>query len=312
LLSLVEGELDAPRYAPTPLLVNFYADMANKKAIGEHAGYLYESAVSRHGINARARTLVYPAPADGDTEAGSMHRLEVFDEGDEGAGESSVRVVAMQLDLVVTDDHPVVFTRRLRYANITVAGRVILGKAGNEFEIASSEITSSSLEIGASVIVARTRGRGDRIIIATDGYDQRHSNLRVEQKGQGELIISWPSGQLHPWGPYYRNQVLDERPDATGALHALMRILSWFKRDKKEDFARYKLLIDNVAVGRSPVRQRLLDYLISQGIITADNRFYKLNMTRARQAGINREDLRAGNMTESLALFLQNFLEWEH
>jgi hypothetical protein len=309
LADAVKAELDSPTYVPTPLFVQFYSDLSKGIAPGDHAGYLYESAVSRHGLDSQVRTIIVSPTSDESLSEG-QHWFEVFEDGEIESDASPSLTSGIALNLAVSEDRPVVFSRRLRHAYINVQGRLVLGNSGNEFEISDSEIACSTLELRSNVLVARVHERGNRVAIEAAECIQIPAVVKVELKGQGALVISWPGGERYPWAMYYHHQIPSETKDAVGAMMALRRILTWFKKDKRADLARYKMLIDNVAVGHSEVRQQMLQYLLSQKIVVIDEPLYKLDLPKARQAGINWIDLRQVTVTESLGKFLEKFLKW--
>ena len=94
---------------------------------------------------------------------------------------------------------------------------------------------------------------------------------------------------------------------------ALRRILSFFRRDKKEDFARYKELIDNKVVGNNPLRQQMRDYLISEKIMRFRGEpLYYIDMERLEQAGINWTALRRSEPNPKTIRFIEKFLQWRN
>jgi len=139
---------------------------------------------------------------------------------------------------------------------------------------------------------------------------QASATLRVERKGVGSLVINWPEGSQHPWAQYYSEKVDTESADRPGAMLALRRILTWFRKDKKANFARYKDLVDNVAVGENPFRQRMLQFLRQRNIILDNAPLYVLNTNLAQQVGINWMDLRSGKLTPEVIPFLDEFLQF--
>jgi len=123
-------------------------------------------------------------------------------------------------------------------------------------------------------------------------------------------VISWPEGKKYPWAPYYVDQIVYESTDIQGSFMALHRILRYFKKDKFKKFSKARILIDNVAVGSSETRQKMLEYLKKFKIINIREQMYILDIDKAGQLGINWTDLREQQMTNTLYEFLEKFTEW--
>lgn len=298
----VERYLDRGEFALTPLFCFFYAEAADGAGSGRHAGYLYEAATAQHAVDSFTQTtLVSPA------EDGGPHVLDVFVEGPD-----DVVLNGVTLPLLVGDGHPVTFRGPLRSVHLEVRGPVELGSPGAELEMADAVIACDRLTLRAKSVIARCYQRGDDVVLRAGEYVQLDGTLTVDKRGDGALDVSWPGSDRHPWARYTGGDKSNGEPDRQAALLALRRILTWFRRDRKEDFARFFELIDNVAVGQNPLRQRMLGFLQDRGVLTLRGRLYVLDPERARNAGINWMDLRRGQVTDAMSPILDAFLAWDH
>lgn len=301
----VRAFLDEPSCPVSPMLAQFYMHCARGSAPGDLAGYLYESAVARHGIRACPRMiLIAPDCHDGTSTA---HRLEVFDDLSDGSCLPTTSPADVAFDLLVDRQHPVVFSRQLRHAVLVVRGQLVLGSPHVDFEMTDVEVISDSLTFRSSRVVVRTSG-GVGVTLKALQYTQIPAALRVDKLGDGPLSISWPGGDTYPWSRYFVGELHEEPQSVEGALLALRKILTWFRRDKRSDLARYKLLIDNVAVGCSKFRACLRDYLIRERILVESGCLYKLDVQRAQSVGINWRDVRDCKASPALKGFLEGFL----
>ncbi len=290
-----------PTYVATPLLIQFYCAGETELVWGEDAGFFYESFSSRDTVtNLSSATIMLPPAADE-----MLHTFELFDAGPDGSSEP--------IRFFIRDESPVnvVFNRRLRNAFLNVEGTVTLGNATNGFEIADSQVNCRSLVVRSRVFIVRSSSQAQAVEITTETYEQIPPMIELQTRGPGRLAVSWPGARLYPWTRFVA-EATDDTRRRTGqdSFLALRRILGWFRRDKKEDLARYRDLIRNVVVGENVLRQFMLKFLIERGTIFPDGPLYKLNISRLTAAGLNYSDLRQGRETESITRFLEEFEVW--
>jgi hypothetical protein len=293
--------MQKPTYVATPLLIQFYRADGHELVWGEDAGFFYESFSSRDTVTNLSSTAILLPP----TSDAVSHTFELFDAGPEGAPEPT--------RLFVRGDSPVnvVFSRRLRQAVLIVEGVVTLGNATNGFEITDSEIICRTLVVRSRVFIVRSSTQAQAVEMRAETYEQIPPTIDVQTRGPGRLAVSWPGAKLYPWATFVAEATGDtQRRIEQDSFLGLRRILAWFRRDKKEDLARHRDLIRNVAVGENFLRQRMLEFLIHRGIIFEDEPLFKVNISMLSAAGINYSDLRQGRATESISRFLEEFEFW--
>jgi hypothetical protein len=163
------SRFDTSRYISTPLLVQFYVHCGNGSAPGDHAGYLYESALSGHGINARPRMIIV---AGRDSSGTATHDLEVFDEAMNDGGDDGTCIPGITISLKVSDEHPVVFPRHVRHALLAIQGKLVIGNPSNECEIMDTEANATSIEVRSPAVILRTHDPSWRIVLQADRCGQ--------------------------------------------------------------------------------------------------------------------------------------------
>jgi len=302
LRGLTRERMQAPDYVATPLLIYFYRADETELVYGDDVGFFYESFSSRDTVSNLSRRVVVRPPS---LEGEFTHTLELY-EASMSSGSESVL-------LYIREGSPVnvVFSRRLRNARLRVNGTVTLGSSTNEFEITDSNVNCQTLVIRSKVFVVQSSAHAQEVVLTAQSYQPIPPTINVQVRGPGRLAVSWPGARRYPWATY------TPQFDGGGggrfqhdAFLALRGILSWFRRDKKEDMARHRDLIRNAEVGQNAIKRAMLLFLFDRGILYEEQPLYKLNMEVLAQIGINYSDLQRGNETPAIAGFLQAFEDW--
>lgn len=192
---------------------------------------------------------------------------------------------------------------------LEINGRVILGTQFGEFEITDAEIICDDIELRSKLFVVHSSSQGQAVRIVAANYTQVPASIDIKTRGPGTLEVFWPGGNQYPWARYYIDQAAPrERVEVADAFLGLRRILTWFRRDRKHDFARHRDLINNVAVGEHVLRRALLGYLFDRQIIYEVAPLYIFDENVATRAGINWPDIRSGRMTDQVREFLEPFM----
>ena len=80
-----------------------------------------------------------------------------------------------------------------------------------------------------------------------------------------------------------------------------------FRKEGKQEFARYKELVENLVVGGDSVRQDMLDYMKKKGIIQSRSVLYVLATDKLNELGLSWEGSQASTKPE-LDKFLTEFI----
>jgi hypothetical protein len=207
-------------------------------------------------------------------------------------------------------ENRMVFHHRLRNAIVSTTGTLALGTRESSFELAAAELQVDRLEIRAPELVVRRYSDDQRVVVQAKSVADDIHQVKVNAPDKNALSVDWSGAQHFPWAPYYRPNVLSEEPNLEGAFLALRRILIWFRRDKREEFAKMREMIENVVVGRSELRQEVLGFLLDKGILHEAGHLFVLNEDAARSSGINWTALRHTDPPAQLRVLLSEFLTW--
>lgn len=185
---------------------------------------------------------------------------------------------------------------------------------GAKIELKSHvSIDCKNLSCSPSEIMLSSGEGSDNIIRLTcDNFApdfSRTGNIEIINKsGNNDLkfeIIS--SNRLtYPFIDFHKEKIRVDLPkDLMIKFHKLKNIVGWFRSHSKGDLARYKELIDNVAVGNSSIGKSIIKKLIGEGILyTQESKYFIDNDKMNLILGVSRDDLVNGNVTEKVKTFL--------
>jgi hypothetical protein len=276
---------------PSPLLGRFLLGMTGDRALaGPELGIVYDSLSAQEVV------------------AGNIH-IVVNDEGHSQAARAYVRFESTNETLefmVDTSEGPVSFQRRLRDAVIDSDGHVGLGSPVSDFIMGPGvSVTSSMLSFESSL--TRVILGDEPVLIQADLIDLPSGGVQLKVVGDGILKASWPD-MTFPWIAYKEDIPTEEDDDAElyDLLRHLSHIFKYFVRHRREPLQAPKLLVDNIAVGRSPDARRVLSYLIEIGVVTVSADGYQTDLDALAARGINYMDLRSRTLTPALRELLRD------
>jgi hypothetical protein len=294
--------LDRVGFVPTPLFAGFYSRALMAPGSGSHAGYLYESAISQLSLD-NAALSAHVSPEEGN----GAHRLIVLAE-DRKADSS----LLLDIVLLVDGQNPLTFRRRLRNASLIVEGPLEFHSPGGDFELVDVEAVATELRLNAMRLVVNTYTRHQRVLLEAGKLTSYGHFIQLAVNGEGQFKLNWPGANHYPWASYHDSTIFHEPADRNGVMLALRRILKWFRRDKRDEFAKKADFIDNVVLGRhvtrNPLREALFHYLVERGILELQGSMYVMHEDAARGAGLNWRDLRETAPPKGLVPFIDSFL----
>lgn len=296
---LAEAELGAAEFVPTVLLADFHVRASDAPVNARHFGYIYESAIASRAFSDTSRTTLVPV-----ADHPGLHDLEI----DKGAGELDGSAGRLVTRLLIEPGSPLTIRSRLRDAFMEVDGALALGVAKGEVELENVQVSAKELVINAQSVIARCYDQSAGVEITAEAYSQISPNLAVRKLGSGAFSATWPASDTYPWSVASSDPTKNSIVDLDSALFALGRIMSWFRRDRRRELARYWELIDNVAVGGHPVRQAMLRYLVQKSILYRKGNFYMVSSDAAANYAINFASIRQRPTPPKLQAFLTSFV----
>jgi hypothetical protein len=272
----VKNELDrAPRGKPyilSPLFAELYLFKTNQKVPADTAGYLYESIASR-AVKGQFSADIVP-DEDG-------HRFIITDR----AGDETI-------DCTLLPGTAIFFARQLTNIRIETEGEVILG-CNNDFELSDCSVIAGKITVEANALIVRSYT--DEQFVSLESADVTYPPALTINCNNKERFSVFSQPLNYPWIEYYRGAFSRNPQNGIEKVAAALRsILSFFRKNDKNRFARHSKYVDNIVVGRSPMRQAIFQYLVERRLVTAnDNRqLYFLEWRELNERGVNWEQLR--------------------
>jgi hypothetical protein len=257
-------------------------------------GYLIESLLAHPTLGASFRIII----------EGSGNNIVVQVDHDGVSWIPEIRLTEVH--------HGLWFWRRLERAIVDVDSNVSIGTNEHDF-ILGPDVVLDCHQL-------KFNSRNVRIFTAKNGHNVEGVTLRAHAiDGQPRLSVYGPpeklqvfgSGLMHPWVQWLTKEPAAELPDAVvrRAFVDLRRLLGRFRAHGYGELGRHASVIENLAVGQSPTRQKLLNYCIKRGNMFKDGQLYKLDSKVIDALGISLAHLRNGVYTPKLAVFLREFFE---
>lgn len=185
---------------------------------------------------------------------------------------------------------------------------------GNKIEM-TGPISIDCRHISCSpseVLISKGNGIAGKIRLSCENilfdYSRNGSILLVNRdnmaKGEFEIIsanqIAFPFVDFHT--RYVKKNV---SVDVEKRFHKLKNIIGWFRSHSKGDLARYKELIDNIAVGSNSTSKKIVNKLLKYGVFYIDESKYFINSNKMTEIlGVSRDSLMNNEITDKVKDFL--------
>ena len=280
------------RFVVTSLFAYFYQNKNNNRCDGRHAGYLYESAISRRGAEDSMLMTFVKEKSDG------LHEIEIVNPDGHQANN-------LKFEFGETDD--LVIERRLANAIIRVNCNVILGKKDGSIELSDVEIRSNEITFRATDCLLKTTNESS-IVLCSEVAKTESPAFNLKKIGNGVVEVHWEGAEVYPWSDYHTPSLGAKTSDLMEEFYALKRILSPFRKHGRDEFAKQMNFIENVIVGTSELRQRILYKLIQKSILRKDGsqNQYFVNEENLNAIGITWSDIKRFNITSDVKKVLED------
>jgi hypothetical protein len=287
-------------FVPSPLLLRFYAATGAGNGKATHAGFLHESGIAASAIGDAEFSI---GVADDSTTPSSVSLTVDC--------QSAVPPLQVSMSLTHSEAMPLTFRRRLAGASIAVSGRVVLGD-GSSFHVQDSDLDCDTLEIKAKELVVLAGPGGRRSELSARSLVHTTTPFSLKATPTSALALDWPEANRHPWLNHRDQKLGQQTYDRDGAFFALHRVLKWFRRHKRSEYAKYRKFIDNVIGGRGgghEIRREMIEYLLAEGHLQVNEPFYTIDPQRLEDVGVTWASLQSGNRQPSADGFLDAFLK---
>lgn len=296
---LAESELSSGQFVPTVLLADFHVRASQHPVRARHFGFVYESAIASRAFSEASRTTLVPV-----VDKPGLHDMEI----DRGTGDGASSGEKFVTQLLVESGSPVVIRSRLRDAFMEIHGTLALGVSQGEVELENVQLSAREIMVNAQTIVARCYDKTSGVEITGNAYSQPGPDLQVCKLGSGLFSARWPGSEIYPWSVANSDPSRNAVVDFDAAVFALGRIMSWFRRDRRKELARYWELVENVAVGGHPVRQAMLAFLMQNNMLYRQGNFYIVNSDEAAKHAISFASIKQRPIPAKLRSFLEAFV----
>lgn len=298
-----ELQLDSGSFVPTPLLASFFVRLLTRPGNAAYAGYLYDAAVSRFGLD-RAAVSTFVSAERGE----GVHTLQIV--ATDVHGRESV---ALDVSLRVSESSPLTFRRHIRNATVLAEGTLVLDGADGDFELVNADLRATEMRIRARRLqVSAATGTDGESLLRAERCEATAGGLEVVVQEGASLAVSWPGSDRYPWVTYDDPDIDREPADRQGVMAALYRMLKWFRKDKRNELGKLAAFIDNVVVGRhtgrQPLRDALLSFLVERGIMRLNGPIYVVSDEMVKRYGLHLPALRAAHPPKALAQLIDEFL----
>jgi len=287
--------LSKGEFATTQLFANFYHSCHKGNCIGQHVGYLYESATSKKQLD-DGMLFTYIESTDS-----TNYSVEILSPEDENSN-------SLRFNCVLDNENFLVFERRLVNADINIQNsKIVLGRPLHSIELNDVNIVSNEIVFKADECIINCYDSSSSIIASK--VLEESSYFKVTKKGDEKFEVFWPGANVYPWTNYYSEglNIEIEDPEIKGKIYSLQRILSPFRKHKRKEFAKHSAYIENKIVGSNPTRQKVLECLIERGVLNKDRSInqYVIKEDALASIGINWDNIK--NLTSSPEVI--NFLK---
>lgn len=164
----------------------------------------------------------------------------------------------------------------------------------------------------SEILISKGDGQNCEIKILSEIFEANYSNtgsISITNrdnilKGEFDIIsgnkLEFPFINFHTL--YLKNKIPQ---NIAIRFHKLKNIIGWFRSHSKGDLARYKELIDNVAVGSSPLGKSILKKLLVKGVLYIEESKYFINSNKMTDVlGLSKDALNNGVISKKTEEFL--------
>ncbi|MBO3707759.1 MAG: hypothetical protein J5X21_15350 [Candidatus Accumulibacter sp.] len=285
--------IDTNRPLFTPIFAGVYATRGVGEANSDDIEILYESA-NAGAVTSQSSLYLYVSADDA-----SRISVEISSDESDPLGEHLV--------FRAPRTETIIFNRHLNNAHIVFDGTLRLGNRDQEFEVTESEVIAKEIRLESNHIRVRSTKKNASHLEAESATWP--AILRIETTSDDLLTVSWPHSTSFPWTHYSsESAVAKSVVDANTTLHVVARILGWFRKDRREEYGRYRDLIVKHVVGQSPTARHALGYLNSIGALYERGNLYFIDSDVLDKHEVSWQKIRSGTVSPTVILSVEQYL----
>lgn len=260
-------------YFPSQIFFDCYITLSENVINSEHISYVYDS------YKAKAIGLEQPFLACTETEEKNKYNV-VFGMLDKNEYKNNI------YSEVFSKNNSISFEQLTNVFVDAPSLYVKIGKPGFDTRIFNSSIICKNIEWLSKNITIESYHPNGCLLVAQEGFIGNPVNVDIVRAEN--LKISAPNIKEYYRFLQYKYDIQDESNlDITKFVHALRCILVEFRTHKKDTLAKTAERVENVTVGSSKLKRKVLEYLKNTGIIYTSGHLYKVNQDKMQEKGIN-------------------------
>lgn len=289
-------------YFPSQIFFDCYTHIAQGKVYSDHIAYIYDS--YRAKATAMERPYLQCSEVSSDGGGGSLNAVALF-------GMLSNKQVNSRLDMTF----PLAISgKRISFeqlSNVSVDMpniEIYVGHKNSETRISNSSIICKRLIFGARNITIESFPPEGTLIVSEDLLGD--AVCEIDVIANSSLRISTTNiKDYYRLIPYEYNFEDTADIDITKFTYAMRSIMIEFRTHKKDTLAKDAERIENVTVGSSTLKSKVLQYMKERQIIYRAAHLYKIDIGKMQSLGISYSALARLN-TEQMSRSYSDFCTW--
>lgn len=206
---------------------------------------------------------------------------------------------------------------QLNNGYIDIDADVILGSSKEDVIVGNSTIKCRKLIVESANVMLTVENGGELLIACGDGIDvSRCPNVKFEIRSERDELLRISTPDINEWYKLKKYQYDLENEadlDVMKFENAVRAILKYFRKHHKDAPGKHREYIENVIVGGSQLKRKILGFFIERGIIYQDSKDpsqYKLNNVALEALGVNWGML-SPNSCGDMKAVLSAYKDWE-
>lgn len=271
-------EAKSKSHFPSQIFFDCYRAMSDNIVRSNHISYVYDSYRAKATVKERPYLLCSELPG---TTTEDTSFVAVF-------GMTAIKKVTkredIELDLIVINQE-ISFEQMVNVSIDVPSLSVKIGKRGTGTRINNSSVVCKKI-IWTTQEVSIESFNPDRCLLVS--HDALGGEIpTIEIIGGDNIKVSAPNIKDYYRLVQYKYDLEDVSTfDITKFIHAMRCILVEFRTHRKDTLAKTAERIDFVTVGNSEIKQYVLDYMKSAGIIYSAAHLYKIDEAKMQEKGI--------------------------
>ena len=154
----------------------------------------------------------------------------------------------------------------------------------------------------------------DSVILETRLCESLSLINRPTIYGNGRFLVSWPGAEQYPWTEFRAvgSDDIDDDESLLKVYKRFRRIAREFRSHGKNGLARIRVKIDNQRIMRGDLERKLVRQLVTDKILDlreGGQRYFWLTENAGLLLGVSWQDLKKGEIPQSLKDYLRGFIQ---